>query len=167
LKAVLTSNDLTSPELSWLCLQPMLFAVRGKDLKAKREMYDRLNEGQQALYLFYSFHNHTQTAAEFYWFAAYNIHELHVWKRIRQSVLYFQNSELAGLMEEMESVLVKAAERYKPASPSDLEEDPELNKVIMQLHHRYRGYAEQNIQQMNAWVLAHKDSFLEMKERNE
>lgn len=167
MKAALTTYELASPELSWLCIQPMLSAVRGKDLKVKREMYDRLNEGQQALYLFYSFHNHTQTAAEFYWFAAYNIHELRVWKGIRQSVLYFQNGELAGLLEEMESVLVKAAERYKPASPSDLERDPELAETIMQLHARYRSCAELTIHRKNAWVLAHKDSFLEIKERNE
>lgn len=167
MKAAITTNELASPELSWLCIQPMLSAVRGKDLKVKREMYDRLNEGQQALYLFYSFHNHTQTAAEFYWFAAYNIHELHAWKGIRQSVLYFQDGELGGLLEEMESVLVKAGERYKPASPSDLEQDPELADTIMQLYACYRGCAEQTIRRMNVWVLAHQNSFLEYKERNE
>lgn len=167
MKAALTTSDLANPQLSWLCIQPMLLAVRGKDLEAKREIYNRLNEGQQALYLFYSFHNHTRTLAEFYWFAAYKIHELHAWNGIRQSVLYFQDNELAGLMKEMESVLIKAAERYNPASPSDLEQDPELAETIMQLQARYRGCAEETIHRMNAWVLAHQDSFLELKEHNE
>ncbi len=167
MKASITANGLASPELSWLCIQPMLLAVRGKDLESKREMYNRLNEGQQALYLFYSFHNHTQTVAEFYWFAAYNIRELHVWGGISRAALFFQDGELAGLLEEMESVLDKAAERYNPASPSDLEQDPELAGTLLQLHARYRVCAEQSIHRMNAWVLAHQDSFLEIKESKE
>ncbi|MDF2937358.1 MAG: hypothetical protein K0Q90_2731 [Paenibacillaceae bacterium] len=167
MKAALTFSDLESTNLSWLCIEPMLTAVRGKDPKAKREMYYRLNEGQQALYLFYSFHNHTQTAAEFYWFSAYNIHELKAWGGIRSGVLYFQDETMAGVLDETGPVLAEAAERHFPASPSDLELDPKLASAICRLHARYRICSEQTIQLMNVWVLAHRESYLELIPWNE
>lgn len=59
MKAEIRKEDLDSQKLSWLCIEPMLLFVRGQSMGAKKEVYLRLNEGQQALYLFYSYHNHT------------------------------------------------------------------------------------------------------------
>lgn len=79
---------LQSENLSWLCIEPMLLAVRGKSPGAKLEMFNQLNEGQQALYLFYAFHNHANTVAEFYWFSSYFIGELLAWKGLKTGVLF-------------------------------------------------------------------------------
>jgi hypothetical protein len=84
MKVKLDPMDYESKSLSWLCIKPMLLAVRGKDFSAKSEMYNQLNEGQKGLYLFYSFHNHTKTLEEFYWFSAYHINELKSWNGIKK-----------------------------------------------------------------------------------
>ncbi|CAH1211561.1 hypothetical protein [Paenibacillus sp. JJ-223] len=65
MKVALHANELESVELSWLCIKPMLHAVRGKDMQTKLEMYHQLNEAQKGLYLFYSYHNHTIRAWSF------------------------------------------------------------------------------------------------------
>ena len=88
MRAKIKQADLGSPQLSWLCVQPMLISVRGKDVAAKTEMYRQLNEGQQALFLFYSYHNHTKSLAEFYWFSAYNIMEMKSWSGIRNGMRF-------------------------------------------------------------------------------
>lgn len=99
MKAKLMLEDLQSDHLSWLSIQPMLLAVRGKDLSAKLEMYNRLNEGQKGLYLFYSYHNHAKTEAEFYWFSAYHINELQTWGDIKRGLVYFGDVKLAASNE--------------------------------------------------------------------
>ena len=101
MKVKIKQEELQSINLSWLCVQPMLLSVRGKDLKTKLDMYDQLNEGQKGLFLFYSFHNHTKTMAEFYWFAAYNINELQSWKGIWNGVLYFNDNRMADLLDRI------------------------------------------------------------------
>ena len=89
MKAEIRKEDIDSHNLSWLCIEPMLLSVRGRNLEAKREVYLQLHEGQQALFLFYSYHNHTRSLAEFYWFSAYNIIELNSWNGIREGMKFF------------------------------------------------------------------------------
>lgn len=37
MKVKLTKQDFQNTQLSWLCIQPMLLAVRGKDLTTKQK----------------------------------------------------------------------------------------------------------------------------------
>lgn len=89
MKAKLRPEDVHSKQLSWLCIKPMLVSVRGRDMAAKTEIYRKLHEGQQALFLFYSYHNHTKSLAEFYWFSAYNIIEIKSWNGIKKGMHFF------------------------------------------------------------------------------
>ncbi|WP_040952068.1 hypothetical protein [Gorillibacterium massiliense] len=166
MRVKLKPDDLTSSNLSWLCVQPMLLAVRGKDLQAKLEMYNQLNEGQKGLYLYYSFHNHTKTMAEFYWFSAYNINELQSWKGIKNGVLFFQeDSSMAELFDDIEMLIVNRNSRMsKPISPSDLECDNELFADVKKRYDNYIQHSEIIISRMNNWIRAHKEDFIEVDE---
>lgn len=145
MKVKLNQSDLNSFQLSWLCVEPMLLSVLGKSLEAKLEVYHQLNEGQKALYLFYSFHNHTQTLAEFNWFAAYNINELKSWDGIRKGIRYFNDYQMDNLMQEIEE--------YIKNSKTDME----LNDLYTQ----YKLVSQGTITIMNNYILKHKDDFLE------
>lgn len=161
MKVKLDARDLNSSDLSWLCIQPMLLAVRGKDLQTKLEMYNQLTDAQKGLYLFYSFHNHAKTVEEFYWFADYNIHELRSWKGIKTGVLYFHDVELASLLDDIERFLEQRTQSNKPVSPSDLEMDKQLLADVKTLHDKYVLYSELTITRMNEWIRTRLSEFVE------
>lgn len=160
---------LQSDNLSWLCIEPMLLAVRGKSPGAKREMFNQLNEGQQALYLFYAFHNHAHTAAEFYWFSAYFIGELLAWKGLKTGVHFFRGNELIEVLEQMESVIHRknklADGSWREASPADLERDTELNELISPIFKEYQIKARKFIESTNRYIQDNPQEFIEIEIR--
>lgn len=163
MKAKLERKDLESPSLSWLCIQPMLLEVRGKDLQTKREMYNLLSDGQKGLYLFYSFHNHTRTLEEFYWFAGYNLTELKAWKGIRDGVLHFGAAPLAALMDEIEKSILSHSTSDRQVQVTELEKDEALKQKISELYERYKSESGHAIQRMNQRILTELDGYAELQ----
>lgn len=164
MRAVLRQEDIESPRLSWLCIEPALLSVRAKDLAAKAAVYKDLNEGQQALFLFYAFHNHVQSPAELYWFAAYSIIELRSWQELGKGMRYFGNNELVQLLEQTEQVIEasnKLDGQWKTASPSDLERDMPLYQKVEQLFDSYMRIVPAAIARMNEHILENKDEYIE------
>jgi hypothetical protein len=159
LKQVLLAQD----NLSWLCIEPILLMIRGKSLTAKSDLYHQLNDGQKALYLFYAYHNHTKSIAEFYWFAAYFISELKAWNGLKIGMRFFENYEMVNLYEELESLIESTNRRedgtWEEASPSDLENNKELNKSLHQLYLKYNSIVENTINQMNTYIRNNKEQF--------
>lgn len=166
MKAEIRKEDLDSQKLSWLCIEPMLLSVRGQSMDAKKEVYLRLNEGQQALYLFYSYHNHTTSLAEFYWFSAYNIIDLRSWDGIRRGMRFFQLTVMIDVLDETEALITdakKSGETWHEVSPTDLEHDPQLLQQTERLYAAYRQASKQAITTMNEWVRQHQDLVVEVK----
>ncbi|MGO4530493.1 hypothetical protein AB4Z30_15530 [Paenibacillus sp. 2TAF8] len=166
MKAEIRKEDLDSQKLSWLCIEPMLLSVRGQSMDAKREVYLQLNEGQQALYLFYSYHNHTTSLAEFYWFSAYNIIDLRSWDGIRRGMRFFQLTVMIDVLDEIEALITdakKSGESWHEVSPTDLEHDPQLLQQTERLYAAYRKASQQAITTMNEWVRQHQDLVVEVK----
>ncbi|MCR8656233.1 hypothetical protein [Paenibacillus endoradicis] len=165
MKVKLKQEDLQNIQLSWKCIEPMLLAVRGKDFPTKIEMYQKLNEGQKGLYLFYSFHNHANTMAEFYWFSSYYINEVQSWSGIKSGVQYYMDDEMVDLLEQIELIIQQRNQENiteRKASPTDLETDEELyNKVKVQFD-RYRVLSENTIDLMNQWIINNKKDFIDI-----
>lgn len=167
MRAKIKQADLGSPQLSWLCVQPMLISVRGKDVAAKTEMYRQLNEGQQALFLFYSYHNHTKSLAEFYWFSAYNIKEMKSWSGIRNGMRFFNQNEMVALLDNIERVIVdknRIGDQWREVTPTDLEQDPNLYQLIEDLFIQYRAQAEEVIANINMEILQHQEIYFEIED---
>lgn len=163
MKVTIRQEDLQSFNLSWLCVQPMLDGVRGKDLPTKLEMYKLLNEGQKGLFLFYSFHNHTKTLAEFYWFSAYNINEIQSWNGIKNGVLYFKNARMADLLDEIKLLIENQNRLGRQINPSDVDNDQELFGDVSRLYDRYNEYSKLTIINMNEWINTNKDDFIKIE----
>ncbi|MNZ97459.1 hypothetical protein D3C78_1166970 [compost metagenome] len=159
----ISRQQLNHDRLSWLCIEPSLLSVRGKDIVSKAEVYDRLNEGQKALYMFYAFHNHTNSAAEFYWFAAYFMSDLQGWPALKKGITFFGEHHVLDALNEIELVL----ERYnrledgawKAASPSDLDCHIDLLAEVNAIYDKYAVVAAQAIDRMNDYVREHLDDF--------
>ncbi|TCZ80871.1 hypothetical protein E0485_00840 [Paenibacillus albiflavus] len=155
-------NDLKSNQLSWLCIEPMLLAVRGKDFAAKTEMYKQLNEGQQALYLFYAFHNHVNSTSELYWFAAYYITEMKAWDGIIHGLRYFKDLKLIELLEQVKLAIEqrnKVNDEWSQASPTDLDKDEELRMTMQEFYTSYQSLSTKSINQMNQWIINHPEEY--------
>ncbi|AOZ91003.1 hypothetical protein [Paenibacillus crassostreae] len=161
MRVKLNPIDIESQSLSWLCIKPMLLAVRGKDLSAKSDMYNQLNEGQKGLYLFYSFHNHTKTLEEFYWFSAYNINELKSWNGIKKGLNYFKNIALSEVLEDIEILIAEQNRLKKTVNQRDLENDKRLMNDVIALYDKYIDCSETSINRMNDWIKANRTEFIE------
>jgi len=157
MRAELTNDALESNALSWLCVEPMLLSVRGKSMTLKQEVYNQLNEGQQALYMFYAFHNHVKTIPEFYWYSAYYIDELKAWGHIKNGVRFFNDLSMVSLLEKMELLL---GSRNREAKLSDLEIDKELYESVREMFEQYQIFVQSTINKMNEYVRTHQDDFI-------
>ncbi|MEO2214501.1 hypothetical protein ABGV40_26895 [Paenibacillus amylolyticus] len=166
MKAKLRPEDVHSKQLSWLCIQPMLVSVRGRDMAAKTEIYRKLHEGQQALFLFYSYHNHTKSLAEFYWFSAYNIIEIKSWHGIKKGMRFFRLDEMMTVLDQIESLITdtnKMGEAWREVLATDLEKDPMLLQRTEALYAAYQTLAEAAITHMNKMVLQNQEMYLEVE----
>lgn len=165
MRVKLPAEALNGPDLSWLCIKPLLMAVRGRDIAAKMDMYRQLNEGQQALFLFYAYHNHVDSPEALYWFTAYYMDELQGWNGILRSVRLFGDDDLAELLTEVERTVRDGAGQRQagvPASPTDLERSSGLADEIGRLHERYRTLSAGTVVRMNRWVMEHAEDFFEV-----
>lgn len=157
-------EDLERDNLSWLCIEPMLLSVRGKNVNAKSDLYDQLNEGQKALYLFYAFHNHANTISEFYWFATYFISELKAWNGIKDGILFFGDQEMLTVLKQIEGIIEDKNKRadgtWREASPTDLEKDIDFSDTVKTIFNKYQLVVRKTIQEMNSYIRTNKEDFL-------
>lgn len=165
MKASVRAEDIHSKQLSWLCIEPMLVSVRGRDMAAKTEIYRQLHEGQQALFLFYSYHNHTKSLAEFYWFSAYNIIEIKSWNGIKNGMRFFHLDEMVNVLDQIECLITdhnRVDEAWREVLPTDLEKDPILLQRTEALYATYQTVAEEAITHMNEMILQNQEMYLEI-----
>ncbi|WP_405172069.1 hypothetical protein MHI12_07950 [Paenibacillus sp. FSL H8-0280] len=166
MKARVRAENVHSKQLSWLCIKPMLVSVRGRDMAAKTEIYRKLHEGQQALFLFYSYHNHTKSMAEFYWFSAYNIIEIKSWNGIKNGMRFFRIDEMVTVLDQIERLITdknKVGEDWREVLPMDLEKDPILFQRTEALYATYQTVAQAAITHMNEMILQNQEMYLEVE----
>ncbi|OMF21465.1 hypothetical protein BK133_28270 [Paenibacillus sp. FSL H8-0548] len=164
MRVTLHPQDLNSELLSWLCVKPILESVRGKDSTIKADAYNRLNEGQRALYIFYAFHNHSKSSIlEFYWFSSYFISDLKGWPTLTNGLLFYGEESLVQICHDMkelvEFVNLQSDGSWRQAMASDLDENPELLARVTALFDLYLPTAEQCISHMNQYIRSNCEEF--------
>lgn len=157
-------EDLDNDNLSWFCIEPMLMSVRGKSLNHKSDVYNQLNEGQRGLFLFYAFHNHAKSIAEFYWFAGYFVSDLKVWKGLKEGIFFFKDMEMVELLEHLETIIESMSQDAngvrRVVTPSDLEKDINLFDSLSNIFSEYQVLSPITIQKMNTHIKGHQEDFL-------
>jgi hypothetical protein len=139
-KQVFESIDVT--ELGAACFDPFVPFIRGKDIKVKEELYQKLTTGQKALFMFKAYYNHAnKSLAEFYWWSAYYYAQPKSWSAIKEGLKYFEAAEFYSLFGKIENVL----ERRKfprnleefAVTYDDIHKNSELFADIEPLHHLF------------------------------
>ncbi|WP_438431607.1 hypothetical protein [Gorillibacterium sp. sgz500922] len=162
MKISLTEEELQSAEASWLCVKPFLLQVRGKSQSVKNEMYRSLSPGQKALFLFYSYHNHTDTLEGFFWFTGYHVLELKAWDGIRTGLRFLGESALADDLDELEHWIKRLPRKSDEPGVADLKALAD-ERVRLEAEERYRRYQElaaSAIKRMNEWVREHRQEWI-------
>lgn len=132
-------DSLEDEALGGACFEPFIPLIRGKDIKVKDELFQKLTAGQKALFIFYAYYNHAKnSAAEFYWWGAYYYAQPRAWKAIKNGLEYFGANKMLCLFEKLEQLFEagnfsRSLEDFN-VSYNDIEKDHELMKFIGPLH---------------------------------
>jgi hypothetical protein len=96
-------------KLSWECISPVIMTVRGKNPDVKNDAYSKLNEGRRAIFSFHVYFDHARKDPDsfVYWSRLYQ--QMNFFGEIKKGVSYFSNSDLAGLLAEIEARLTGQA----------------------------------------------------------
>jgi len=164
----LKPEELKYDNLAWICIMPTILTIQGKSMEIKADVYHhQLNNGQKGLYMFYSYHNHTKSIFEFYWFAFYFMSEVKSWIGLKKGMSYFKDEAILSIYEELETLIEKKHKRpdgtWAQASPSDIEKDKELFASINKLYIRYNTLVPNTIKHMNAYIRNHTEEFIEFE----
>lgn len=153
--------------ISWKVIEPIITQIKGKNMQVKTEMYKQLTPGQRAVFLFYTYHNHIRSAAEFYWYAAYNIGDIKAWPALKRDILLFDNKDMVSLYEEIEQI-VEMRNRlpdgtWREALIADLDQDENLFNSVNEIYKSYNDIAPPFIAGMEAYILLHPVEFVEFE----
>jgi hypothetical protein len=96
-------NMLDDKELVWVCGEPIIQIVRGKDPEVKLQAYLRLNDGQRALLMFQVLYGHAKNGiGQFYHYISYLMEKLDFWSALKAGMKYFGDQAMLGLIVKME-----------------------------------------------------------------
>lgn len=152
--------------ISWQCIEPLTMEVRGKSYEVRKALVDQLNEAQLSTFMFYVYHNHIGSAAEFYWFTQYYITDIKAWPDIKRGARFYNDRRMLDLLEAVERIVVRRNQQedgnWQEARPSDLEHDEGLSLAIQEVYNKYVPASQSLIETMNTYVTQHLDEFIEL-----
>lgn len=97
-------NMLDDEKLIWICVEPIVLKVRGKDPGIKSQVIMQLNNGQRALFLFQVLYGHANNGIlQFFTQVSYLADRLDIWAALKSGMKYFSDTEMLGLIEKMET----------------------------------------------------------------
>jgi len=88
--------------VSWECIKSVIMRVRGKGLGIKTEAFNKLNEGQKAIFSFHVYFNHAKTDVEsfVYWSRLYLGNKF--FSEIKKGAGYFSDLDFKNVLDEVE-----------------------------------------------------------------
>ncbi|MFD3258248.1 hypothetical protein ACE3MQ_06550 [Paenibacillus lentus] len=165
----LTLAELCSWEihhLAWLSVEPYTQEIRGKDAQSKGTLFEQLNNGQKAIFMFYVFHNHVESPAQYYWFASYYVGELQIWPALLQGMEYLRDEQMLVVYKQLEDIVERRNRlengEWREALAADLDHDAVLRYEIDESFSLYNLHAPGTIQRMNGYVQDHLEEFIEV-----
>ncbi len=97
-------SQLNDEQLIWVCAQPLIWQVRGKDPLTKAQYMKILSEAQRALFLFQVMYGHAHHGmALFFEQIAYIAESMDFWAALKASMRYFEDVEMLTIIGKMES----------------------------------------------------------------
>lgn len=168
LLAKMTTETFNSTELSDLpkaCFDHLIPLIRGKSGAIKNDVYSRLTQGQQALFMFKIYYDHAlDSCSEFYWWNAYYMAQPPIWEGIKSRISLSDADEMLALLEKMETVLKqyehpRSFEKFD-ASLQDLEKLPELREAIEPIHEDFKEISSEVLSKIGSYIRSHPEQFI-------
>lgn len=76
-------QSLGDERLSWVCIEPVLLPMRGKDMSVKTQTISQLSKGQQALCMFRIMFDHAKNSViEYYCWISYLLDKPALWSGV-------------------------------------------------------------------------------------
>jgi hypothetical protein len=97
-------ESLDEKELSYECIKPAIFQIRGEDQLAKTTVYSQLNESQKAVFSFHVYYQHAGNSAYEFLFSTKDYIESGFLEEIKKGVQYFENNELLSFLRLIEEL---------------------------------------------------------------
>lgn len=100
-------NMLDDEKLIWICVEPIVRKVRGKDPTIKSQVIMQLNNGHCSCFKYYMGHaNHG--ISQFFHQIAYL---LDIWSALKSGMKYFEDTEMLDLIGKMENAYYTAIDQ--------------------------------------------------------
>lgn len=92
-------------DLGWVCIEPIIQKIRGRELNIKSQVYAQLTRGQKALFMFWVLYGHSNNGIiQFYNEMDYLIKNVDIWSELKSASAYFDDEGLLQILKEMEKI---------------------------------------------------------------
>jgi hypothetical protein len=98
-------NNIEDQFISWDCIAPIIMKVRGKSISVKAEEYQKLNDGQKAIFSFHVYYDHAKDDVESLTHWSWYYFQVHFFEQIKKGAEYFGNGEYIALLDKIERTL--------------------------------------------------------------
>ncbi|WP_066305001.1 hypothetical protein [Bacillus sp. FJAT-29814] len=162
-------ENMDDSALGAACFDPFIPSIRGKDIKVKEELYQKLTTGQKALFMFKAFYNHAnKSLAEFYWWSVYYYAQPTSWSGIKNGLKYFGAEDFYSLIQQIENVLVArefptSLEEFA-VSYNDIDKDPGLAAAIEPLHKLFIEISPATLKIIGEKIRSNPNEFIKFAE---
>lgn len=174
----MTNHDfdlLPYPDVSLKCFDSLIKIYKSRVTEAngdhsliKKNFYKELNEGQRALFMFYTFYNHAcKSILEFYWWSAYFMAQPKTWSAIKAGIIFFDDKAFLQLIEDVEKELKKhnhpdTIEQFQ-VTRDDLGHNQQLKSSIETIYSSFKKTSPLSISKINNYVEQNFEEFISIQ----
>ncbi|MDP4153845.1 MAG: hypothetical protein Q8865_10500 [Bacillota bacterium] len=146
--------------LIWMCIEPTIKEIRGKNLAVKQEVYASLNTGLQALLMFQVLYGHTFNGVEeFYTHLSYLLSNDGVWSQLERGMQYFGDMAMVEILQKMHVLFLSINTEKSNNAPGQY---AELSKKMMLINESLSKTMPLTIKLVAAYIRNNKDEYMQV-----
>ncbi|MFC3746747.1 hypothetical protein [Paenibacillus sp. GCM10012306] len=158
-------DSLDDERLGWVCMEPTLMQIRGKNMSVKTQVISQLTEGQRALCMFRVLYDHAKNSVrEYYAWISYLLDTPGYWSGVTGGLRFFSDTSMITLLEETKAVLearnTTLGVQWSDATFKDLDQDHELLATVTLLFERFLELSQGSLQQISAYIRFNPQEFV-------
>jgi len=117
--------------VSWECIKPVILQIRGKGPGIKTDAFNKLNEGQKAIFSFHVYFNHAKTDVDSfaYWSRLYLGNKF--FGEIKKGAGYFSDLDFYNVLAEVEETFTGGNDSDLPTLFEKFRQSGERHIIIM------------------------------------
>ena len=158
-------DSLDEQALPWVCIEPVIQQIRGKNFTLKSQVYKDLTAGQRALLMFQVLYGHSRNGIiEFFQHTSYFLSEQGVWDQFKDGMRYFGEDAMLQLIAEMEEIHQGLEARGKHEAIEDIGNDPELFAAIGRIDGKLQEILPETLKRIGSYIRDNPVEFVQIEE---